>query len=606
MDQKWEAGDLLGSYHILFETMSEGVFFQMANGTLVEVNPAALNLLGLARDEFIGRNTYSDRWDVIREDGTPYPVDELPSMIALKTGNPVMYKVLAIRNISTKQYVWIVANAIPQFMKGETIPYCVMVTMHDIKWHKSEEDIRKARIRILEYSQMHTLDELLTKTLDELERLTESRIGFYHFLEADQQTLSLQNWSSATLEKFCKAEGKGRHYNVADAGVWVDCIRQRSPIIHNNYASLAHRRGLPPGHAEVVRELTVPVFRGDKIVAILGVGNKPTDYTGEDMDMVSRFADLAWEIAERKRAEELLKENEKKFRVLFEELKEGVTLTHQGIVVDVNKRMTELLGLSNREDLIGKSLLDYMTPDSRQLAQKEIMLIQAGKSNESSTEFNFLRDDKTLITVDMHGSRVELGGRIYGLSVHHDVTERKNTEEKLKKSERSLLEAERISNTGSWDYDVASDTAAWSENMFRIFDVNPDMPDELVFKCFVENLVYPDDKAYVGAAIQDAIADKRPYDIQYRIIRKDGTVRWVHSIAETLFDEKNIAVRMIGKVEDITERKLAEAVLKQKIEELERFNEVTVERELIMIKLKKEINNLLMKSGEPEKYRIVE
>ncbi|MCX6277867.1 MAG: GAF domain-containing protein [Bacteroidetes bacterium] len=426
-DQKWEAVDLLGSYHILFETMSEGVFFQMTNGTLVEVNPAALEILGLAREEFIGRNTFSDKWDIIREDGSHCPGEEHPSAIAMKTGNAVMHKILAVRNAATNQYVWIVVNAIPQFRKEETTPYCVMVTMHDIRWHKRAEDIWKARIRILEYSNSHSLDELLTKTLDELEQLTGSKIGFYHFLEADQQTLSLQNWSSATLQKFCTAEGKGRHYNVAEAGVWVDCILQRRPVIHNNIATLPHLKGAPSGHVEVVRELVVPVFRSDKIVAILGVGNKPTDYTNEDVEAVSRFADLVWEIAERKRTEEALKENETKFRVLFEELKAGVTLTHQGIVVDVNKRMIEALGFNNRNEMIGKNLLDFIAPDSRQLAQQEKARIQKEESYEISTELNFLRNDNSILTLDMRGSFVEICGKIYGLSVYHNVSQRKKT-----------------------------------------------------------------------------------------------------------------------------------------------------------------------------------
>jgi GAF domain-containing protein len=150
------------------------------------------------------------------------------------------------------------------------------------------------------------LDELLEATLNEAEALTGSLISFYHFLEADQKTLSLQNWSTKTKAEFCKAEGQGLHYDVAAAGVWVDCIHQRQPVIHNDYASLPHRKGLPPGHAPVVRELVVPVFRGERIVAILGVGNKLRDYTPEDVEMVSLLANLGWEITERKRAEEEL------------------------------------------------------------------------------------------------------------------------------------------------------------------------------------------------------------------------------------------------------------------------------------------------------------
>ena len=68
------------------------------------------------------------------------------------------------------------------------------------------------------------------------------------------------------------------HYPITEAGVWVDCVYQQKPVIHNDYASLSHRKGMPEGHAELVRELVVPVFRGNRIKAILAVGNKPSDY----------------------------------------------------------------------------------------------------------------------------------------------------------------------------------------------------------------------------------------------------------------------------------------------------------------------------------------
>jgi PAS domain S-box-containing protein len=427
-----KAGNLLGSYHILFETMSEGVFFQLTSGSLVEANPAGLKLLGLSKEEFIGKNTFADPWDIINEDGKACPIDEYPSKIALKTGQPVMHKIVAVRNASTKQYVWVVVNAIPQFRKGESQPYCVMVTMHKMGWRKREEEIRLARIRILEIAQRHTLDELLTATLDELEKLTGSMIGFYHFLESDQTTLSLQNWSTATLQKFCLAEGKGRHYNVDEAGIWVDCVHERKPVIHNDYKSMPHRKGLPKDHTDITRELVVPVFRGDKIMAILGVGNKTTDYTEEDVEVVSRFADLVWDIVEIKRAEEALASSETKFRVLFKELNDGITLTHQGAISDTNLYMAELLGYENPDELIGRNLLDHMTVGSREKAKREIELIQRGQKSESSTEFTFIRKNGTEITVEMRGARVDLGGKIYGLSVHHDITSRQQAEKALR------------------------------------------------------------------------------------------------------------------------------------------------------------------------------
>lgn len=174
----------------------------------------------------------------------------------------------------------------------------------DITASKLRENIQMARLRLTNYAANHTLKELLVATLDEACALTGSRIGFYHFLDADQQTLTLQAWSTKTTLEFCKAEGEGAHYNISDAGVWVDCVRERRPVIHNDYAALPHKRGMPPGHAHVEREMVVPIFRNELIVAILGVGNKAVPYRDSDLNSVTQLADLAWDIAVAKRAEE--------------------------------------------------------------------------------------------------------------------------------------------------------------------------------------------------------------------------------------------------------------------------------------------------------------
>ena len=174
----------------------------------------------------------------------------------------------------------------------------------DVTARKRVEGILQMRLRLLEFAATHSLDELMQKALDEIGEVTNSPIGFYHFVEADQKTLSLQAWSTRTLSEFCQAEGKGLHYSIDQAGVWVDCVHQRKPVIHNDYAALPHRKGMPAGHAQVIRELVVPTLRDGRVVSILGVGNKPSDYDEQDVEFVSHIADVVWVIVERKRAED--------------------------------------------------------------------------------------------------------------------------------------------------------------------------------------------------------------------------------------------------------------------------------------------------------------
>ena len=98
---------------------------------------------------------------------------------------------------------------------------------HDISASKKAENIVQARLRMLAAAPNLSLDEMLQMALDEIEAQTGSVIGFYHFLEDDQETLLLQNWSTNTLQNMCTAEGKSSHYPVSKAGVWVDCVTER-------------------------------------------------------------------------------------------------------------------------------------------------------------------------------------------------------------------------------------------------------------------------------------------------------------------------------------------------------------------------------------------
>ena len=176
--------------------------------------------------------------------------------------------------------------------------------IHDVTERNRYEQLNAFRLRILQLAETSSTDELLTATLDEAEKLTGSSIGFVFFVAEDQNNLLLQTVSTNTLQNMCKAEGKGQHYPLNNAGVWADAVRERKAIIHNDYTSLANRKEMPDGHAEIRRKLVIPVTRDEKIVAIMGVGNKLTDYEDNDIERVETLANQVWDIVAKKIAEE--------------------------------------------------------------------------------------------------------------------------------------------------------------------------------------------------------------------------------------------------------------------------------------------------------------
>ena len=180
-----------------------------------------------------------------------------------------------------------------------------MAFVRDITDEKRSAAIMQARVRLLEYAATHSLEELLVATVDEAETLTGSGIGLLHFLEADQQTVTVQAWSTRTRREACRTDrstamptSRGRR----QGGLRAPAQSGDSQRLRGTPA----RKGLPNGHTTLIRELVVPVFRGGLIVAMLGVGNKPDAYTDVDVETVTLLADLAWDIAERRRTQESL------------------------------------------------------------------------------------------------------------------------------------------------------------------------------------------------------------------------------------------------------------------------------------------------------------
>ncbi|MBF0481595.1 MAG: PAS domain S-box protein [Desulfovibrionaceae bacterium] len=329
------------------------------------------------------------------------------------------------------------------------------------------ERILQARLRLMQLSIAASMEELLIATVDEAERLTDSRVGFYHFLAADQKTIELQAWSTRTSKEMCRAEGRGLHYDVAKAGVWVDCIHERRAVVHNDYAALPHKKGLPPGHASIVRDVAAPVFRQDKIVAILGVGNKPAAYADADVEAVSLLADMAWDIVEGKRAQEAMRALERSYQELVELSPIGIfQSTPEGRCLSANVRLAAMSGYASARDF-RDSMQDvgaqhYVDPNDRVEILKTLE-----RRAVIRKEVRLRRKDGSVMWADlnMRAVRDEAGKVQRYEGFISDITQRKRAAEELREM------AEFVRHNPAPVFQIAPDG--------RILRINPAAQDIL-------------------------------------------------------------------------------------------------------------------------------
>ncbi len=439
----------------------------------------------------------------------------------------------------------------------------------DITERKRTEGLIRVRMRLMEFAATHSLEEILQETLDEIGEITYSPIGFYHFIEADQRTLSLQAWSTRTLREFCTASGKGFHYPIDKAGVWVDCVHQRRPVIHNDYASLPHRRGMPEGHAHVIRELVVPILRGDRIVAILGVGNKPFDYNDKDVESVAYLADVAWEIAERKRAEEALQLSEERFRVAISS--SPISVFSQDQDLRYTWAFNPASGFKTGR-IVGKTDADLLPPvDAGRILLVKRGVIESGLGQRIVSCVHWPDGD---FWYDLTAEPLRNdAGAIVGLTCAIiDITDRKNIEEdlrrardemeqrveertaELKDSEERLRLAQQVARIGTFEWNIQ--TCA-DRDMLEMRADNGLPQDSFGsdFEAWVQ-MIHPEDRARTVNMVQDAL-EEGYFETEFRVIFPDGSLHWLNARGQVFKDASGMPVRMIGVNIDVTERKHA-------------------------------------------------
>jgi two-component system, chemotaxis family, CheB/CheR fusion protein len=278
----------------------------------------------------------------------------------------------------------------------------------------------------------------------------------------------------------------------------------------------------------------------------------------------------AYDITERKRAEEALRESEERLKLAHQAANIGAFEWNVQTGVNVwTPQLEAMYGLARGE--FGKTQPAWeqlLHPEDRAAAMSLVnKTFETGEPVEGEWRVVWRNGSVHWIAGRFQAFNDATGRPLRLSGVNMDITERKKAEEALRESERRLKRSQEIAHLGSWELDLLNNVLTWSDEVYRIFGLQP-QEFGATYEAFLER-VHPDDRSAVDAAYSGSVRDgKDSYEVEHRVVRKmTGEVRFVHERCQHFRDESGRIIRSIGMVHDITERKQADEALRESEEQ---------------------------------------
>jgi len=494
---------------------------------IVDWNPGAQEIFGYSKDEALGR----DLDDLI---SGPEVEHEARANTARILDGQTLRPVEVVRYSQCGSPIHVLASAVPTFIEGELKGLVAMYA--DISQRKhAEEDLK----RILD--------------------ATDDGIWDYNLVTGEFR------YSDRWAEMLGFTQGE-----VSNLGCFCDSNTHPEDVERFRRALADYLEGHTESYAIEFRLKTKDggykwIYSRGKVVEWNRDG-RPVRVIGAHTD-----------ISEKKRAEEALRESEAKFRGMFDNVRDAVFM-HEvmedgfpGPFLDFNQAALDRLGYT-REELME---LDPLSLDDPAIIAPLIPKVMSELREKGHVLFESVQiaKDGGRIPVENHTRLVNTGESLLLVTVCRDITERKEAQQTQALSLARLSRAEELADLGNWELSLKSDRVVWSDQMFRIYGIEP-LEGESLSKDFFLSFVHPGDKERIGRLLKGLMEDPRDVETELRIQVPNGQVKWLRTRVRLIRDQDGQPDQLVGADLDVTEQKLAEKALKDSGQLLAKSQEI--------------------------------